>query len=43
MRNARTVAGVEVRSPFAGTWQGTLAYPGERVHAGQPIAWLHSQ
>ena len=38
-----TVSGTDVRSPFAGTLQGTLAHPGERVQAGQPIAWLHAR
>jgi [acyl-carrier-protein] S-malonyltransferase len=38
-----TVSGTEVLSPFAGTLQGTLAHPGERVQAGQPIAWLHAR
>jgi [acyl-carrier-protein] S-malonyltransferase len=37
-----TVAGVEVRSPFAGRLEGALAHPGERVQTGQPIAWLHA-
>jgi [acyl-carrier-protein] S-malonyltransferase len=36
------VAGAEVRSPFAGRLEGALAHPGERVQAGQPIAWLHA-
>ncbi|HVA76237.1 MAG TPA: ACP S-malonyltransferase [Acidimicrobiales bacterium] len=36
------VSGVEVRSPFAGRLEGTLAHPGERVQTGQPIAWLHA-
>jgi [acyl-carrier-protein] S-malonyltransferase len=36
------VSGVTVLSPFDGTLQGTLAHPGERVQAGQPIAWLHA-
>jgi [acyl-carrier-protein] S-malonyltransferase len=30
----------EVRSPFAGTLQGYIAMPTERVTARQPIAWL---
>jgi biotin carboxyl carrier protein len=38
-----TVSGTEVLSPFAGTLQGTLAHAGERVQAGQPIAWLHAR
>jgi [acyl-carrier-protein] S-malonyltransferase len=37
-----TVSGAEVRSPFAGRLEGTLAHPGERVQTGQPIAWLHA-
>lgn len=37
-----TVSGSEVRSPFAGRLEGTLAHPGERVQTGQPIAWLHA-
>lgn len=37
-----TVAGTEVRSPFAGRLEGALAQPGERVQTGQPIAWLHA-
>jgi [acyl-carrier-protein] S-malonyltransferase len=37
-----TVAGIEVRSPFAGRLEGALAQPGERVQTGQPIAWLHA-
>jgi [acyl-carrier-protein] S-malonyltransferase len=37
-----TVAGTEVRSPFAGRLEGALAQPGERVQTGQPIAWLHT-
>jgi [acyl-carrier-protein] S-malonyltransferase len=36
------VSGQEVCSPFAGTLKGILAHPGERVTAGQPIAWLHA-
>ena len=37
-----TVSGSEVLSPFAGTLKGSLAQPGERVQAGQPIVWLHA-
>jgi [acyl-carrier-protein] S-malonyltransferase len=37
-----SVSGIEVLSPFAGTLNGQLAHPGERVQAGQPIAWLHT-
>ena len=36
------VAGTEVLAGFAGTLQGCLAQPGERVQAGQPIVWLHT-
>jgi biotin carboxyl carrier protein len=34
------IAGQEVRSPFAGTLMGMCAVSGERVQAGQRIAWL---
>jgi [acyl-carrier-protein] S-malonyltransferase len=34
------IADQEVRSPFAGTLMGMFALPGERVQAGQRIAWL---
>ncbi len=34
------IAGHEVRSLFAGTLMGMFALPGERVQAGQRIAWL---
>ncbi len=37
-----TVGQSEVRSPFAGRLEGTLARSGERVQTGQPIAWLHA-
>jgi [acyl-carrier-protein] S-malonyltransferase len=37
-----TVSGSEVRSPFAGHLMGMLAHAGERVTAGQPIAWLRA-
>jgi [acyl-carrier-protein] S-malonyltransferase len=37
-----TVAGVDVRSPFAGRLEGALAHAGERVQTGQPIVWLHA-
>lgn len=30
----------EVRTPFGGTLVAFLAHPGERVMAGQPVAWL---
>ncbi|HEX9547896.1 MAG TPA: ACP S-malonyltransferase [Acidimicrobiales bacterium] len=36
------VAGQEVRSPFHGLLMGMLAVPGERVQAGQPVAWLRA-
>jgi biotin carboxyl carrier protein len=29
-----------VRSPFAGTLMGILAYAGERLREGQAVAWL---
>ncbi|HWC37192.1 MAG TPA: hypothetical protein VG476_01630, partial [Acidimicrobiales bacterium] len=32
----------EVRSPFAGSLQGFLALAGQRVLAGQPVAWLRT-
>ncbi len=35
-----TVGSAEVRTPFAGTVVGFLAHPGERVAAGEPIAWV---
>ena len=34
------VGAAAVRTPFAGTVVGFLAHPGERVMAGQPLAWL---
>jgi [acyl-carrier-protein] S-malonyltransferase len=37
-----TVGDHEVRSPFAGWLMGMLAVPGERLTAGQPVAWLRS-
>jgi len=37
------VSGTEVRSPFAGELMGVLAHPGERVQAGQPVAWLRAR
>jgi [acyl-carrier-protein] S-malonyltransferase len=38
-----TVAGSqEVRSPFAGSIEGMLAFAGERVTTSQPIAWLRT-
>ncbi len=38
-----TVGAAEVRTPFAGMVVGFLAHPGERVAAGEPIAWLRVQ
>ena len=35
-----TVSGVEVRTQFSGTLMGLLVLSGERVTAGQPVAWL---
>ncbi len=35
-----TVGDVEVRTPFAGQLAGFLALAGERLVAGQPVAWL---
>ena len=32
----------EVRSPFRGWLMGMLAFPGERVQIGQPVAWLRA-
>jgi [acyl-carrier-protein] S-malonyltransferase len=37
-----TVGDHDVRSPFAGWLMGMLAVPGERLTAGQPVAWLRS-
>jgi [acyl-carrier-protein] S-malonyltransferase len=37
-----TVSASEIRSSFAGVFRGYIAQPGERVQAGQPIAWLHN-
>lgn len=31
---------VPVRSPFRGMLIGMLAFPGERLRTGQPVAWL---
>ncbi len=36
------VGETEVRSPFSGVLMGTLAISGERITAGQPIAWLRA-
>ena len=38
-----TVGAAEVRTPFAGVVVGFLAHPGERVAAGEPVAWLRVQ
>ena len=38
-----TVGAAEVRTPFAGWWSGSSPIPGERVAAGEPIAWLASR
>ncbi|MCU1493732.1 MAG: [acyl-carrier-protein] S-malonyltransferase, partial [Acidimicrobiaceae bacterium] len=32
----------EIRSSFAGTLEGVLVLPGERVVSGQPVAWLRA-
>jgi [acyl-carrier-protein] S-malonyltransferase len=32
----------EIRSSFAGTLEGVLVLPGERVVTGQPVAWLRA-
>ncbi len=32
----------EIRSPFAGTLEGIIVLPGERVVSGQPVAWLRA-
>jgi biotin carboxyl carrier protein len=31
-----------VRSPFSGRLMGVLAHEGERLRAGQPVAWLRA-
>lgn len=31
-----------VRSPFRGFLMGMMAQPGERLRAGQPVAWLRA-
>ncbi len=36
------VGTVEVRSAFAGSLEGILVLAGERVSAGQPVAWLRA-
>jgi [acyl-carrier-protein] S-malonyltransferase len=35
-----SIAGVAVRSPFAGVVMGVLAMAGERLSVSQPVAWL---
>jgi biotin carboxyl carrier protein len=35
-------ASQSVRSPFAGRLMGVLAHPGERLRAGEPVAWLRA-
>jgi [acyl-carrier-protein] S-malonyltransferase len=37
-----TVGPTEIRSAFDGTLEGILVLPGERVGAGQPVAWLRA-
>lgn len=37
-----TVGTTEVRSAFRGSLEGVLVLPGERVTAGQPVAWLRA-
>lgn len=37
-----TVGDHQVRSPFAGSLQGMLAFAGERLQTSQPIAWLRT-
>ncbi len=36
------VGGTEIRSAFAGSVEGILVLPGERVTSGQPVAWLRA-
>jgi len=36
------VGATEVRSAFAGSLEGILVLPGERVTTGQPVAWLRA-
>lgn len=33
---------VPVWSPYAGVLMGMTALPGERLRAGQPVAWLRA-
>ncbi len=37
------VGGTEIRSAFAGSVEGVLVLPGERVSSGQPVAWLRAR
>jgi len=37
-----TVNGEPVKSPFAGSIMGVMAYNGERITARQPVAWLRT-
>lgn len=39
-QSVATVGNALIASPFAGVLMGMLAIEGERVAAGQPIAWL---
>jgi [acyl-carrier-protein] S-malonyltransferase len=36
------VGSTDIRSPFAGSVEGVLVLPGERVSSGQPVAWLRA-
>jgi len=36
------VGATEIRSAFAGSLEGVLVLPGERVTTGQPVAWLRA-
>lgn len=38
-----TVGETEIRSAFAGSVEGILVLPGERVSSGQPVAWLRAR
>ncbi len=37
-----TVGATDIRSAFAGSVEGILVLPGERVSSGQPVAWLRA-
>jgi [acyl-carrier-protein] S-malonyltransferase len=37
------VGETEIRSAFAGSVEGVLVLPGERVNSGQPVAWLRAR